>query len=82
MSWFNKKTPTKVLNTNYILYFNQPVESTTEYYGYTSAKKAEEFNSLEKAQESAKYWAKYYNVYIGKVTPILGYENTITEFHV
>ena len=82
MSWFNKKTPTKVLTTNYILYFNQPVENTDSYYCYSSAKKAEEFNSLEKAQESAKYWAKYFKVYIGKITPILEYENTITEFHV
>jgi hypothetical protein len=82
MNWFTKKPTTKVLNTNYILYFNEPVENTTEYYGYTSAKKAEEFNSLEKAQESAKYWARYYKIYIGKVTPILEYENTITEVNV
>ena len=85
MKFFKSKKETPKPETRYIVYFNTPylkasADTSFMYWGLT--KRAEEYDTLEDAKESAKSNAKYWKCYITTVNPIYEYDSKITEFQV
>jgi hypothetical protein len=83
MTWFKSNKQDIRPATCYILYYNRPHENNDgSFYSYRSSFEAQEYATLEKAQEAAKEIAKYNKVYITRADAIYEYYNKIVEFQV
>ena len=77
---FKKEKVVKTYTTKYVVYFNKPKEGwEANSYIMSGTWQATEFDSLHKARDFAQSQAKYFQCYVGEVTPLFKYTNETVE---